>query len=187
MLRRLPLVVCALATLTLIRLDAQTRPAQSTSDRSTRSAAIPIRRVVLYKNGVGYFEHVGRVHGSETVAIDFNSSQLNDVLKSLTAIDLGSGRVRGISYNSDAPFAERLRTLPLPLADYTPLLELLEALRGARVEVASNGRSIAGRVFGVEARVTDRDNRATTINVLTIVTDAGEIKAVELTPTLSVR
>ena len=25
---------------------------------------LPVRRVVLYKNGVGYFEHLGRVRGS---------------------------------------------------------------------------------------------------------------------------
>jgi len=60
---------------------------------------------VLYKNGVGYFEHVGRVRGSQSVVIDFNTAQLNDVLQSLTALDLGDGRIADVSYNSEAPFA----------------------------------------------------------------------------------
>jgi len=47
---------------------------------------LPIKRVVLYKNGVGFFEHLGRVRGSEQISIDFTSGQLNDVLKSLTAV-----------------------------------------------------------------------------------------------------
>ena len=44
---------------------------------------LPIKRVVLYKNGVGYFEHQGQVQGNQEVAISFTSGQLNDVLKSL--------------------------------------------------------------------------------------------------------
>ena len=46
-------------------------------------------RVVLYKNGVGYFEHAGHVRGNQDVNVDFTTGQLNDVLKSLTVLDLG--------------------------------------------------------------------------------------------------
>src|SRR5450432_2729051 len=45
---------------------------------------LPVKRVVLYKNGIGYFEHVGRVHDNQELTIPFSSGQLNDVLKSLT-------------------------------------------------------------------------------------------------------
>ena len=48
---------------------------------------LPVRKVVLYKNGVGYFEHAGSVTGNQRVAIDFTSPQLNDVLQSLTVLD----------------------------------------------------------------------------------------------------
>src|ERR1051326_8336033 len=30
---------------------------------------LPIKRVVLYKNGVGYFEHLGQVQGNQDVSI----------------------------------------------------------------------------------------------------------------------
>src|ERR1700682_6790898 len=72
---------------------------------STNSAAakLPVRRVVLYKNGVGYFEHVGRVRGNQDIHIDFTSGQLNDALASLTVLDLNGG----VSYNSTAPFDKR--------------------------------------------------------------------------------
>ena len=89
----------------------------SSSSAQTHPAApitkLPVRRVVLYKNGVGYFEHVGRVRGNQSVAIDFNTAQLNDVLQSLTALDLGEGRISDVTFNSDvAPFhAQRLREL----------------------------------------------------------------------------
>ena len=79
----------------------------STSDDSSR---LPVKRVVLYKNGVGYFEHAARVHGNQELAIDFTTAQLNDVLKSLTVVDLGDGRISGVRYNSIAPLDERLKT-----------------------------------------------------------------------------
>src|SRR5574337_4290 len=52
---------------------AKERPAAAEST----AAKLPIRRVVLYKNGVGYFEHLGRVRGNQDVSIDFTSGQLN--------------------------------------------------------------------------------------------------------------
>jgi len=67
---------------------------------------LPVRKVVLYKNGVGYFEHSGSVTGNQRVAIDFTSSQLNDVLQSLTVLDEGGGRIAGVNYNSTTPLAE---------------------------------------------------------------------------------
>jgi hypothetical protein len=54
---------------------------------------LPVCHVALYKNGVGYFQHDGRVHGNQSVTIAFTTSQLNDVLKSLTALDLNGGRI----------------------------------------------------------------------------------------------
>src|SRR5687767_2214257 len=67
----------------------QPRPAPATEP-------LPVRRVVLYKTGVGYFEHLGTVRNRQDIAIRFTSAQLNDVLKSLTAIDLDKGQVTGI-------------------------------------------------------------------------------------------
>src|ERR1700756_6031595 len=86
---------------------------------------LPVRRVVLYKNGVGYFEHTGRVHGNQELRIDFTSSQLNDVLKSLTVLDLSGGRISGVGYNSEAPVARRLGTLRLALGEKTSVSEFL--------------------------------------------------------------
>jgi len=73
-------------------------------------ARLPVKRVVLYKNGVGYFEHSARVHGNQELTIDFTTAQLNDVLKSLTVVDLGEGRISGVRYNSIAPLEERLKS-----------------------------------------------------------------------------
>src|SRR5208282_1158693 len=96
-------------------LPAAAREAAAGNEAETGAAKLPVRRVVLYKNGVGYFEHLGRVRGSQDVHIDSTSAQLNDVLKSLTVLDLAGGRITGVDYNSEAPLARRLATLRLAL------------------------------------------------------------------------
>src|SRR5262245_31835209 len=121
-----------LSTLALCFFALATLAESSPEDTSHR---LPVKHVVLYKHGVGYFEHHGRVHGSQKHTLDCTTSQLNDVLKSLTAIDLGNGRVTDVSYNSTAPLNQRLNTLRLSLGEKTTTAEFLDALRGARVEV----------------------------------------------------
>jgi hypothetical protein len=37
------------------------------------AARLPVTRVILYKNGVGYFEHSGHVRGSQDVNVDFTA------------------------------------------------------------------------------------------------------------------
>src|SRR5215472_16005938 len=118
----------------------------------TTSEKLPVRRVVLYKNGVGYFEHAGRVNGAQELKIDFTSSQLNDVLKSLTVLDLDGGKISGVGYNSVAPIAQQLKALSLPLDESTTLAGFLGALRGTRVEVRSGAAVTAGRLLSVEEK-----------------------------------
>src|SRR5271169_429379 len=117
------------------------------------AAKLPVRRVVLYKNGVGYFEHIGQVRGSQDVHVDFTSAQLNDVLKSLTVLDLSGGRITGVDYNSEAPLARRLATLRLALGERPTQSEFLGALRGARLEVRSGtSPAITGKLLSVERK-----------------------------------
>jgi hypothetical protein len=151
-------------------------------------AKLPVRRIVLYKNGVGYFEHVGKVRGTQELSIDFTSAQLNDVLKSLTAVDLGEGRITGVRYDSTAPLEQRMKTLRLGLSEDTSQADFLNALRGARVEVRGGATTAAGKILSVEERQRTSDKGVTTkVHDLSIVTDTGELRTFELGPAVSVR
>ncbi len=164
-------------------------PAPSTAATSNESSArLPVKRVVLYKNGVGYFEHTTRVHGTQDLSIDFTTAQLNDVLKSLTAVDLGEGRVSSVRYNSIAPLEERLKTLRLPFGEQVTQAEYLLALRGARVEVRSGSVTAAGRLLSVEKTRRQRTkDDFEDVTAFSIVTDAGEMRVFELGGGTSVR
>jgi hypothetical protein len=153
---------------------------------------LPVRKVVLYKNGVGYFEHSGLVQGNQRVAIDFTSQQLNDVLQSLTVLDEGGGRIGGVNYNSTTPLAEQLKSLSLGMSDDPTSTELFQALRGQRVEVTGGpGGVIIGRLMSIESRTEKKgsDDDAPTIDkfYLTLVASSGAVRVIELTPALSVR
>jgi hypothetical protein len=151
------------------------------------SGKLPVKRIVLYKNGLGYFEHQGPVTGQQDVAISFTSSQLNDVLKSLTVLDLNGGRIAGVSYGSVAPASRQLGDLPLQLSDKATLTEFLGALRGARLEVRSGTNVITGRLLSVERKT--RINGGTTLEVdyLSLISDNGDVRTTELSPAFSVR
>ncbi|HEY0701383.1 MAG TPA: hypothetical protein VGD60_01325, partial [Candidatus Acidoferrales bacterium] len=158
---------------------------ESADDVST--AKLPVRRVILYKTGVGYFEHEGRVHGDQQVQIDFTSSQLNDVLQSLTILDLNGGRIAGVNYNSEAPLSQRLGMLHLPLEEHTDLSRFYAALRGARLEVINGAAVMTGRLLSVERKTRTSGGTTLEVDLATIVTDSGEVRSFEITPTVSVR
>jgi hypothetical protein len=155
---------------------------------SESAAKLPVRRVVLYKNGVGYFEHLGRVRGNQDVHIDFTSAQLNDVLKSLTVLDLAGGRITGVDYNSEAPLARRLATLRLALGEKPTVSDFLGALRGARIEVRSTtGPALTGRLLSVERKTRSATNWTVETDEISLISDNGEVHSVDLNPTTSVR
>jgi hypothetical protein len=152
------------------------------------AAKLPVRRVVLYKNGVGYFEHLGHVRGSQDVHVDFTSAQLNDVLKSLTVLDLSGGKISGVDYNSEAPLARRLATLRLSLGENPTMADFLGALRGARLEVrVGNGVSMSGKLLSVEEQSRTKDNATTEWTEISLMSDSGEVRTAEVTPATSVR
>ena len=163
-------------------------PAAGSDDLKAAVEKLPVRRVVLYKNGVGYFEHLGQVRGSQDVHIDFTSAQLNDVLKSLTVLDLNGGRISGVDYNSEAPLARRLATLRLALGARPTVSEFLGALRGARVEVRSGvGPPITGKLLSVERKTRNATNWTVETDEISLISDTGEVRTVDLNPATSVR
>ena len=173
-----PLTAVLLFSLTLSLTPAA--PAQT--------GRLPVKRVVLYKNGVGYFEHAARVQGTQELNIDFTTAQLNDVLKSLTVVDLGEGRISSVRYNSIAPLAERLKGLRLPFGENVGRDDFLSAMRGARVDVRSGVVTSTGKLLSVE-KVKHQNGDGKDLYETTefaIVTDSGEMKSFVLSPLVSV-
>lgn len=186
MRRALPFAFLLLAPISL--LPAQTKRAVPAAAAVT--TPLPITSVSLYKNGVGFFEHTGRVTGSQSVTIDFTTAQLNDVLQSLTAIDLGGGRISGAGYNSTTPLDQQLKSLSLGLTQDASAVDFYNAIRGARVEVTGAGPALTGRLLSIEIRTAPAKEDAQPSvekRFLTVISETGSVRTFELTSTTQVR
>src|ERR1051325_6409441 len=89
-------------------------------------AELPVREVVLYKHGVGFFERSGRLGAGESARLDFNASEMNDVLKSLTVVEKGGGKVSGLRYDSMDPLSHRLAGFPFHIGAGQALSVMLD-------------------------------------------------------------
>src|SRR5258708_1707924 len=179
------LVVCLFLPLAFAqRPAAQSQQRPANSDDADK---LPVKRVVLYKNGVGYFEHLGRVRDNQDITIPFTSGQLNDVLKTLTVLDLDGGRISGVGYGSAVPADRQLGDLRLPFGEKASLTEFLGALRGTRLEIRNGTALITGRLLSIERKTRISGGTTLEVDYLSLITDTGEIKTTEVSPSFSVR
>ncbi|MCY1030552.1 hypothetical protein OV207_03715 [Corallococcus sp. BB11-1] len=112
---------------------------------------LSIRRVVLYKHGVGYFERRGKVTDSETAHLDFKARDMNDVLKSMTVLDLSGGSVSAVSYDSTKPLEQLLSEATIRIPEHGSLTALLGQVKGARVRARIGGGQVEGAIVGLES------------------------------------
>src|SRR5690242_8313290 len=96
-------------------------------------AELPVRQVVLYKHGVGFFERSGRLGAGESARLDFNASEMNDVLKSLTIEEKGGGKISGLRYDAMDPLGHKLAEFPFEIGN-DGLPGMLDHMRGAHLE-----------------------------------------------------
>jgi hypothetical protein len=90
--------------------------------------------MILYKHGVGYFERRGAVSGT-ALRLSFPRAAMDDVLKSLVALDLGAGQVHGVDFETPEDRAAQIARGSIHLSDDRSLLDLLRDLRGRQVRL----------------------------------------------------
>jgi hypothetical protein len=150
---------------------------------------IPVRKVVLYSSGVGYFEHMGSVTENSSTELHFKTGQINDILKSLVLQDLDGGRVGTIVYPSQDPLTKMLRSFQVDLSNNPSLAELLIQIRGSPVKVMIQGERLQGTILGLEKRPkveTDKERVVESWALILIIKGSirtvplGEVQLIEL-------
>src|ERR1044071_7062498 len=181
------IVLCSLNVQAQVRSPRRPAQVRQTSVATTSSGqTLPIRRVILYSNGVAYIERRGMVSGHAEVDLSFKQSQVDDVLKSMVVLDLGQGRIGAVSYNSSAPPAARMADIPFSVGAETQgggLAGILTQWQGARVLVTTKqNRTAAGSILTVEQRQAqpDKEKPATTTHALVISSEGGELMSFDL-------
>ncbi len=120
----------------------------SRPDYPATEHALNLKRVVLYRNGVGYFERQGEVANHE-LRIKVRKDQINDLLKSLTVVDRNSGSVLSVSMPLD-PKSWANAALATLSPGQGSLAQVLDALRGSQVTLGTTRGMLSGRIVMVE-------------------------------------
>jgi hypothetical protein len=125
---------------------------------------LPITRLIVYKHGVGYFERRGPFSG-ERLELAFPRAAMDDVLKSLIALDLGAGQVLSVDLATPEDRATRIAKGSIHLSDHQSLLDLLRDLRGRQVRLILNegkkdSLAIEGMLIGVDYEPSEPLRRA---------------------------
>ena len=166
---------------------------------SVAANSLPIRRVILYSNGVAYIERRGIVTGNAEVNLSFKQSQVDDVLKSMVVLDLGQGKIGAVSYNSSAPASARTAEIPFSVESESQesetasggMANVLAQLQGAKVAVSSTKGTAIGAILTIEKRKPvgkkEGDVSLPVSYSLVIASESGEISSFELTDIRSVK
>src|SRR5580700_7900001 len=148
------------------------------------AAESPVRTVVLYKHGVGYFQRAGTLGPGESAPLDTRAEEMNDVLKSLTINDQG-GKVTGLRYDSSVPLDQKLTEFPFRINNGEPLSAVIDQLKGARIEMDFGPQKVAGAI--VSARLIGGDKDRPEREQLTLLMDSGELRNVDLAAATAIR
>lgn len=148
---------------------------------------LTIRKIVVYKHGVGYFEREGKVTGNQQVALTFKTAQMKDLLKSLFAVDLNGGQIATIQYDTKDPLSKQLEDILIHVPDENTLTQFLTQLKGARIEATIAGEKTTGSVIGIEPIARQTKEGTITSYKLVLYADGGRILPIDLLEAQSLR
>ena len=139
---------------------------------------LPVRRLTLYKHGVGFFERRATWSG-EDLRLIFRRDEMNDVLKSLTIIDRGGGKVLSVDYATPQSPQTRLAGCTVQPAAARALQALLVDLRGRRMRLLLDQEEVlTGGIVGLD-EASERQPLASTL-VSVLCEETRRVRAVPL-------
>jgi len=148
-------------------------------------AELPVTQVVLYKHGVGFFERAGTLRPGESARLEFDASEMNDVLKSLTIEERGGGKISGLRYDAMDPLSHTLEQFPFKIGGAEPLSSMLDQLKGARLELKFGNDTVTGVI--VNAREIPATENQQAREQLTLMLDSGELRNLDLSAAAGIR
>lgn len=120
------------------------------------SQDLPVKKIVIYKNGISYVERETILDGEGTIKLKFKARHMKDILKTLFAVPLQKGIIQNIDYQSEEPLHKKLEDIRIPLSPERTLTELLKGLQGVKINLV--GRDITVTILGVETIKTITQN-----------------------------
>ena len=142
-------------------------------------ARLPLKTMVLYENGVGYFERRGPVPAGGVAEIPLEPGQLDDALKSLVVVSAQGVASVEFSPPLSAEAARAMAGLP-ERENQASLSNLCRSLTGVEVEVhRAGGPVVKGRVIEVSEEslsLVDKEGKPVPEPTLLVFGEAGLAK-----------
>ncbi|MCV9910434.1 DUF4139 domain-containing protein [Brucella sp. HL-2] len=135
-----------------------------------------IDAITLSSGGVAEISRKPTVSNDGIVEIEVPLNQVDDVLKSLV-LKGGKGAIKSISLAGPNPLEETFRQLPFSPSSLSSMSAFLSSIPGTSVTVSSVGKTVKGKVLGVEAVVKSDDAK---FHVLTVLDQDGQIQTIKL-------
>ncbi|MHA1148368.1 MAG: hypothetical protein ACTSR8_08990 [Promethearchaeota archaeon] len=89
-----------------------------------------IKKIIIFKQGISFFVLESNVKGNIKLELEFKTEQMNDVLKSLTALDSSEkGYISSISYDASIETRKLLESVMLDLPDKDSFSSLIKIRR----------------------------------------------------------
>jgi hypothetical protein len=141
-------------------------------ERVYAEEVLPVKRVVLFQNGVAYIERRGEFLGDELV-MRVRPSQIQDILKSITVVDFSGGRANSLAMPVDVSSQRALAELPKLELGQGSLGAILRALRGAEVRLVTDDGTFEGRMVGIDSMGTEEKSQQ-----ISILDESGTVRIV---------
>lgn len=143
---------------------------------------MPVQRITLYKNNLGFVERHASVPAGSTTSM-LVPAELKQLVESTLSVN-GNGKPVVVTYGSkqseEAPEPMRY---PFQYGSATNMGAFLASLSGAEVELRTRDGSVSGRVLLVEKErvaIPESDQVEERYTSTTILTDDGEIRSFPL-------
>jgi hypothetical protein len=137
---------------------------------ASANTELPLKSVVITTSGLALYQHQGTVSGNENLKLSVRLDGVDDVLKSLVVLD-SAGTLGGVSLPGRSPLSQLFRDLPFSKNDLHSLVGLLNALRGAAVELDID--KINGHLMNVSAENESTRDGIITRHRISVLTDDG--------------
>lgn len=138
-----------------------------------------IEAVTLSSGGLAEIRRSITLEEASALGFDVPLDQVDDILKSLLVYDPAGG-VAAITLDGPSLVEETFRGLPFTPQDLGALPRLLDTLQGVPVRVSSAGRTVEGRVLGVDTTAPAESDKEEAAPLLSILTEQGQLVTVRL-------
>ncbi|MFX1452112.1 MAG: hypothetical protein ACFFCM_14850, partial [Promethearchaeota archaeon] len=141
-----------------------------------------IKKVVLFKTGIGYFQRMGTIDLTQdkSVTFSFKKKTMNDLLATLSILT-EKAKIAAISYEaSDIDTEKALEGSLIKIPQIDAFITLIKQLIGTGIKIEFVNHVVEGKILGIQEYLREGKEREIPEPYVTICQKDGQIKNIKL-------